>query len=175
MCNSCGTSGPPVSASGAARVRHPIVFTMTKSVGGYRSSTSSGHMKYTFLAAALLAACAAPQPLTRFQGEWHIQALSENTDSVLTTYRLWAPPDTSQWKIKFDNRDDTLPIHIAHVGGDSIVVQAGPYHSALRNASVTTRTVVRLIEGRWVGRSVARYAVTTADSVFRVRTVGVRK
>lgn len=124
-------------------------------------------MKYALLLAALLGGCATTQPLSRFHGEWHIQALAEDRDTVLTTYRLWAGPDTSRWKIKFDNRPDTLPIHIAHVAGDSMVVQVGPYHIALRNASVTTRTVVRLVDGKWIGRSVARYAVSSADSVMR--------
>jgi hypothetical protein len=123
-----------------------------------------------------LTACAARNiSLQDVAGLWQMRALSETSDSVLTTYHLWTSPDPTEWKLKFDNREDTLRVQVLGVDGDSIMVQVGPYSSALRpNVSVTTRSTYRLIDSKLTGRSVARYSVTTADSVRRVRTEGTR-
>lgn len=106
-------------------------------------------------------------------GHWKVRALALDSDTVLTTYQLWTSEDTGAWKIKFDNRPDTIRIRVLGVAGDSIMIQAGPYHSALREAMVTTRTTLRMRDGKLFGRSTARYEGSTPDSI-RVRTEGVR-
>ena len=123
-------------------------------------------------------ACApslAPRAITLgdVAGHWKVRALAVDRDTVLTTYELWTSTDKGAWKIKFDNRPDTIPIRVLGVAGDSIMIQAGPYHSALRETMVTTRTTLRLRDGKLFGRSTARYEGSPPDSI-RVRTEGVR-
>jgi len=109
------------------------------------------------------------------RGEWRVQAMTDRSDSVITMYKLWVGDDTTL-KIKFDNRPDTIFPHIIAVAGDSIVTQTGPYRSIARdNAMVTTISVLRLQNGKLVGRSVAHYAVTTPDSVMAIRSEGTRR
>lgn len=130
--------------------------------------------------AICVAACATAPPhppaisLAAVAGVWTVYAMPEHGDSILTTYKLWMSADTSAWKIKFDYRPDTLKVRVLAVRGDSIMMQTGPYRSALRNASVTTRSVVHVAGGKLTGRSVAHYAVSTPDSLFIVRTEGTR-
>jgi hypothetical protein len=121
------------------------------------------------------AAAPAAISLNDVKGTWDVRAMAADKDSVLTTYRLWASDDTSQWKMKFDNRPDTIKVNVIGIAGDSVMVQVGPYSSALRkNVKVFTQTIYRLEGDRLVGRSVAHYSVTTPDSVLHVRTEGRR-
>ena len=120
----------------------------------------------------------APPPssisLADVAGTWNMRAMPEGSDSVLTTYQLWAANDTV-WRMKFDNRPDTLHVRVLAVEGDSVRVQVGPYSSALRkNVSVTTLSTYRLAGDKLVGRSVAHYSVSTPDSVRYIRTEGTR-
>ena len=138
-------------------------------------------MKLRSLLIALLgivsshSACTSSRAITLADvaGHWKVRALAVDSDTVLTTYQLWTSADTGTWKIKFDSRPDTIPIRVLRVAGDSIMIQAGPYHSALRETMVTTRTTLRLRDGKLFGRSTARYESGTPDSI-RVRTEGVR-
>lgn len=114
-----------------------------------------------------------PITLADVAGQWKVRALAVDRDTVLTTYQLWTSADTGAWKLKFDNRPDTIRIRVLGVAGDSIMIQAGPYHSVLRQAMVTTRTTLRFRDGKLFGRSTARYDGTPPDSV-RVRTEGTR-
>jgi hypothetical protein len=112
--------------------------------------------------------------LTDVAGTWNVRAMPETSDSVLVSYTLIADAD-STWSMKFTNRPDTVLVHVLAVAGDSIVLHAGPYPSALRrNVMITTHTVSRLQNGMLVGRSVARYTTTGPDSVLIVRTEGTR-
>lgn len=113
--------------------------------------------------------------LADVSGTWNVKVMPEGKDTVLTTYQLWASADTTAWKMKFDNRPDTIQVHVWSVAGDSIVTHVGPYKSALRkNAMVTTHSVIRIQDGKLAGKSVAHYAVSTPDSVVNVRTEGTR-
>ncbi len=108
-------------------------------------------------------------------GTWAMQAMPEGSDSVVATYHLWASADPAAWRMKFDHQDDTLAVRVVEVAGDSIVTEVGPYASALRSGvMVTTRSSFRMEGDTLVGVSVARYDVTTADSVRRIRVAGTR-
>jgi hypothetical protein len=66
-------------------------------------------------------------------------------------------------------------VRILAVGGDSIVMESGPYESVLRKGvQVTTRSVQRLVDGKVVGTTTAHYATSGADSVLQLRTEGTR-
>ena len=109
-------------------------------------------------------------------GTWSVEAMPENSDSVIARYQLWAPEDTAQWKMKFDHQADTLPVRLVAIAGDSVHAVIGPYSSALRpGVMVTTNTVYRIENGQLIGRSIARYNVSTPDSVIVVRTRGTRQ
>jgi hypothetical protein len=108
-------------------------------------------------------------------GRWAMRVTLPSGDSTLVLYELVATPDTAGWTMRFANRPP-IPVRVVAVGGDSIVTEAGPYQSVLREGGVqvTTHGVYRLRGGRLHGTTVARYATTGADSVLRVRIVGAR-
>lgn len=108
-------------------------------------------------------------------GTWTVRAMPEGSDSVLITYQLVATSETSGWTMTLPDRPEPIPLHVMSVAGDSIVAHAGPYASALRpGVTVSTESVVRLQNGMLVGRTIARYAGATPDSVLVVRLEGQR-
>jgi hypothetical protein len=118
-----------------------------------------------------------PPPITlgEVAGKWAVTGKNEAGDSTLVTYDLTATADTTGWTIKFPNRQP-VPLRIASVSGDSIVVEGGPYESALRKGvQVTTHTVWRMQDGKLVGRTVAHYATTGPDTMRIVVSEGTRK
>jgi hypothetical protein len=113
--------------------------------------------------------------LSDVTGIWDVKGMAETSDSVLVTYVLNAPADSTKWTITFPN-GRPIPVHLMGVSGDSISIHAGPYTSVLRKGvQVQTSGAVRLQDGKLVGRQTARYAVKTADSVLVVRTEGTRR
>ena len=144
------------------------------------------------LSAALLVACekkdgapaadSAPananQPtamnLADLAGTWEVQVVGETSDSVLLTYQMTATADTTGWTITLPNRQP-MPVRVVLVDADSVVLENGPYESALRpGVQVTTVTSMRVRGEQLMGRTTARYAVTTADSVVKLRSRGRR-
>jgi len=123
---------------------------------------------------------AAPPPpppisLADVAGKWTVKAMNEARDSTLVTYQLTATADTSGWTILFPNRKQPVPVHVAAVAGDSVVIDAGPYESVLRRGvRVSTHGVFRLSNGMMVGTTVAHYRTTKADSVRNIVTEGTR-
>jgi hypothetical protein len=112
--------------------------------------------------------------LADLAGTWHVSAKPEATDSVIATYSLAATADTAGWTITFPGRDP-IPARVVSVGGDSVVVEAGPYESILRpGVMVWTRSVNRLHGGNLVGTFVAHYQTSTPDSVLAGRHEGTR-
>ena len=68
---------------------------------------------------------------------------------------------------------DPVPLKVLAVDGDSVATEAGPYASAVRkDVQVTTRTVMRLVNGAVVGRTVATY---TDGQVLQLTTEGTRQ
>ena len=113
--------------------------------------------------------------LTDVAGRWAMRVMLMSGDSTLVLHELIATPERTGWTLNFPNREP-IPVRVLHVAGDSIVTEAGPYTSVLREGGVqvTTRGVCRLRNGRLHGVTVARYATAGADSVLRVRTVGAK-
>jgi hypothetical protein len=146
------------------------------------------------LSAAILAACAKkegspaadstragnnPQPaspmnLADVAGKWQVQVVGETSDSVLLTYEMTATADTTGWTITLPNRDP-MPLRVMSVAGDSAVLENGPYESVLRpGVQVSTVSVVRLRGDRLMGKTVAHYVTSGADSLVHLRTRGRR-
>jgi hypothetical protein len=121
---------------------------------------------------------AAPTPpagiaLADVAGKWAMTTTTEKGDSTLVKYELVATGDTTGWTFNFPKRKP-VPAHVA-VGGDSIVLEAGPYESVLRKGvQVTTHSVARLQDGKLVGTTVARYATHGPDSLRNLRLEGTR-
>jgi hypothetical protein len=107
-------------------------------------------------------------------GKWSVKAMNEARDTTLLTYELYATADTSGWTITFPNRK-AIPAHVMATGGDSLVIDAGPYESALRKGvQVTTHGVLRLQGGTLAGLTVAHYKTAKPDSVRRIAIEGTR-
>ena len=138
------------------------------------------------LGAALLAGCAKPEAppaeppaappainLADVAGTWTVQSKVEGSDSVLVTTTITATATTEGWTITLPGRNP-IPMAVT-VSGDSVMTSAGPYESAVRKGvQVSTNGVMRLVDGKLIGTTVAHYSVTTADSVVRLRTEGTK-
>ena len=128
--------------------------------------------------AADSSAMMAPPPaatinLASVAGNWNMQTMPADRDTVLLTYVLTATADTAGWTLTFPGRAP-IPIRILHVAGDSVVSEAGPYESALRpGVQVTTRTVNRMDGANLVGSTEARYS-SGPDTLLMLRSRGTR-
>ncbi len=111
--------------------------------------------------------------LADFAGTWQVRGMNEAGDSIVG-YTLNASADAAGWSITFPGRDP-IPASVVSVAGDSVITDAGPFESALRpGVQVTTHTIWRLMDGRLVGMTTARYATTGPDSVAMIRGEGTR-
>jgi hypothetical protein len=111
--------------------------------------------------------------LADIAGKWRLRTMDEAGGNVVES-ELTATADTSGWTLTRPDRK-TVPVRVVAVGGDSIVTEAGPYESALRKGvQVRARTVLRLQEGKLVGTTEVRYAMTGGDSVAHRPTEGTR-
>lgn len=112
--------------------------------------------------------------LSDVAGSWTAKVMRMDSDSVILTYDLTTSADPTAWTISFPGRP---PVAMRpQADGDSIIVSAGPYESALRKGvQVSTNGVLRLVNGELVGTTTAHYQVKTADSVVTLRTVATRK
>lgn len=121
------------------------------------------------------AAAAATTALDEMAGTWTMHTMGETSDSVLTTASLSGSSDPSSWTLTLPDRAP-IPLQVVEVSGDSVVMESGSFESVLRPGTTVTsvRMVSRLQNGELMGTLVARYAVTTADSIFRGRLHGVR-
>lgn len=118
-----------------------------------------------------------PAPLTPADvaGTWAVVGKNEAGDSTLVTYDLKATADTAGWTITFPNRQP-IPMRVTRVDADSIVVEAGPFPSVLRKGvQVRSSGAVRMVDGKLVGTTTARYNTKRADSVLMLRIEGTRK
>jgi len=140
------------------------------------------------LSAAVLAGCSKPEAppaeppapppaatinLADLAGTWSMQTRAEGSDSVLVAYTIAATGTTDGWTINFAGRDP-MPMAVS-VSGDSVMTTVAPYESMLRKGvQVSTTSVLRLVDGKLVGTTIARYATTAADSMVRLRVEGTR-
>ena len=126
-------------------------------------------------AAAGAPAAPAPLNLADVAGVWDVKGTNMAGDSTLVTYTVNATADTSGWTITFPGRP-AIPMRVVGVAGDSVMIEAGPYASAIRRGvQVRTTGAMRLQDGKLVGHNVARYNVKTADSVLMIRSEGTRR
>jgi len=110
-----------------------------------------------------------------YAGTWTVNVMPETQDTVLLSYDLVTTNEQTGWSLTLPDREPEMP-RIISMNSDSVVVENGPYPSVFRpNVMVTTYSTMWLEGDRLIGRSIARYATTDADSVVRFRTVGTRK
>jgi hypothetical protein len=118
----------------------------------------------------------APAPMLNLAdvaGTWDMKTMREGSDSVLIAYTMIATGTTEGWTLNFPDRPP-VPARVM-ASGDSVIMDAGPYESALRKGvQVTVHTVSRLQGGRLVGNGVAHYSTGT-DTVVNLRFEGTRK
>ena len=111
--------------------------------------------------------------LADIAGKWRLRTMDEAGGNVVES-ELTATADTSGWTLTRPDRK-TVPVRVVAVAGDSIITEAGPYESALRKGvQVRARMVLRLQEGKLVGTTEARYAMSGGDSVAHRSTEGTR-
>ena len=111
--------------------------------------------------------------LADIAGKWRLRTMDEAGGNVVES-ELTATADTSGWTLTRPDRK-TVPVRVVAVGGDSIITEAGPYESALRKGvQVRARMVLRLQEGKLLGTTEARYAMSGGDSVAHRSTEGTR-
>ena len=123
---------------------------------------------------AVVAPAPTPISLADIAGKWVVRTMAENSDSVLVTSEMTATADTSGWVTVVPGRPP-MPTRVIEVAGDSVTTEFGPFESVLRaGVQVTTRSVMRLRDGKLVGHLMARYATTGADSVARLRLEATR-
>ena len=139
--------------------------------------------------AAVLAACAkkdnassadttamAPPPaatMADMAGKWTVKVMPAASDTTLLTYELTATADTSGWSM-VANGQPAIPLRVSPMAGDSVVTEAGPYPSLLRNGvQVWTHNVTRLVGGHLMGTTVAHYS-SGADTVVNLRSDGTK-
>jgi hypothetical protein len=68
-----------------------------------------------------------------------------------------------------------MATRVIEVAGDSVTTEFGPFNSVLRpGTQVTTRSVMRLRDGKLVGYLIAHYVTAGADSVARLRLEATR-
>lgn len=122
---------------------------------------------------AASATAAANVSLAQMIGTWHGKSMPEGKDTVLGTWTLEAPADSSKWVVTMSN-GQKIPLHIVAIAGDSVVSQLGPYkNTADKGQMETIRSVTRMQGDKMVGVAETRL-VSKPDSVVRVRLEGTK-
>jgi hypothetical protein len=128
----------------------------------------------TAAAPAPAAVAPAKLQLADVAGKWNVKAMNQAGDTTLLTYVMTATADTTGWTIQFTDRPAPVAAHVM-ADGDSIILKAGPYPSALRKGvQVTIDGASHLQDGKLIGSTTAHYSVKTADSVRKIKTEATR-
>ena len=99
--------------------------------------------------------------------------MAEGSDSVLVTYTMAAAGTAEGWTITLPNRP-TIALTVV-ASGDSITTSTGSFESVLRKGvQVQTTGVMRMVDGKLVGTTIAHYTNAGADSVLRLRVEGTK-
>lgn len=123
-------------------------------------------------APAPAAAAAAPMNVA---GKWTVKVMPEDKDTTLLTYVLDATNEMTGWKMTLPNRAP-MDLRVMSMDNDSIVVDNGPYSSALqKGVMVTTHSNMHMEGDKIVGKTIAHYNKKGPDSVRVLRTEGTRQ
>jgi hypothetical protein len=127
-------------------------------------------------ASAQAAPMAAPaaMSLADIAGKWKVRTTDESGGTPVEA-ELNATADSTGWTMTAPKRKP-VPVRVVAVGGDSLVIESGPYESfILKGVQVTTRTTSRLQDGKLVGTTEAHYKLKGGrDSVAKRSSVGTR-
>lgn len=118
------------------------------------------------------AAAPAAISIAQVEGKWQGKTMPLTKDTVVGTWTLDAPQDTSKWATSFTD-GPRVPVHVVSIAGDSIVAQMGPYKSVTARQMVTTR-VVNHVHGDTLTGSFEMRPTAKPDSVIRGRLQAVR-
>jgi hypothetical protein len=115
--------------------------------------------------AAAPAAPAASISLADVAGTWEGRTMPMDKDTVLTTFEMTATSTVDGWSQKLPN--GATPAFKVAVDGDSIILDSGPFASAVRKGQqVTVHTIYRLRGGNLVGLVHAKYSASDS-ATFR--------
>jgi hypothetical protein len=138
-----------------------------------KSENSTPDTTAAMAPAAAPAPAPAPMSLASVAGKYHAEGKNDKGATVVS-YDLDAS-DTTNWIIQFTDRKEPVKMNSIMASGDSIVVEAGPYASAVqKGAMVTTHTVYHVQDGKLIGRTVAHYN-KGPDSVMVITSELVKK
>lgn len=147
-------------------------------------------MRRSLVAALVLLVACAPREqeepatpsevtLSDFVGTWIGEVKAEGSDSVLASVELFATNREDGWSFTVVNANDparssTAPAQVTAIGGDSVVVEAGPSASVLREGQmVSTHSIYRLQNGRLMGTVHATY--TGSGETITLMTEATRR
>jgi hypothetical protein len=118
---------------------------------------------------------AAPAPsLAAFAGNWDVKATVKEGKGKPVGYTLTASDTRDGWTVTFPGREP-VPMRVVAVEGDSVVTEGGPFESGIRKGvQVNTRSVTRIVDGKAVGTTRARYDVDGPDTVTVLGFEGTR-
>lgn len=112
--------------------------------------------------------------LAAMAGTWNMRTLNMAGDSVLVTYDIFATNELSGWTLTFPGRAP-IPVRVMEVAGDSVVLDAGPYPSALQSGvTVSTRFDMQYQGNRLEGLITAIYNLPAGPSTVPLRVEGTR-
>ena len=127
-------------------------------------------------AADTLAVTPADSPavtLASFNGTWDVNVMPEGSDSVATSHVL-VVTDTA-WRVEFSDRPG-VTARMTGMRGDTVTSEAGPFESGVRRGmQVRTTNSYWLQDGKMMGKTIARYETTGADTVRHFHSVGTRR
>jgi hypothetical protein len=120
------------------------------------------------------AAAPATSALANMAGTWNVNVMPMDRDTVVTSYVLNAT-DTAAMSFQFPGRTDVVQMRVTGTSGDTVMIEAGPFESALRpGQQVSTSSKNWIQGGQLMGVTTARYP-GAADSVVSLRTVGTKQ
>jgi hypothetical protein len=108
-------------------------------------------------------------------GLWNVNVMPVGKDTVVTSYVLDAN-DPSAWKFVFTGRTDTIPMRRTGQSGDTLLTEAGPFQSGIRQGQqVSVKNKSWMENGQIMMTVDAHYEGTPADSIVRLRAVGTKQ
>ena len=109
-----------------------------------------------------------------FAGDWLLQALPMEGDSVLVEVKTTATDTPEGWSMELDHLDEPIPATSVVIAGDSATAAYGPFLNVLREGvMVSITTVVYVYGDEMIGHFTATYE-EGEPSVLEGRLVGTR-